>query len=1132
MSTRKLFWPLIAVAGFLSDANPHTVLANTLHRVTNVSPNPQLTNEFYLTATNVITHIDGRAVKVMVYKDDPPGGGGAPAQIPSPVIEATVGQTIICHFKNALTNNIEGASIHWHGIELDNDSDGTGVTQDTIFNGQTYTYKFIVPRSGLYWYHSHMLPGTTTFSGMYGAMLVHDTNETALIAAGVLPPTNRTFQLLMSDISFTNGVVGKMLNGTNFSLNSLIQMCENSVLGGPNAYGPACGAAGTPGDIFLCNGDVPSRGGTFCAPIMDSIPFFFIGKNQRVRLQLFNASISRNCYLTLKFPCSNPTGNTNLYHIGGQGGLLDNAVLDGGVQNGYDFRYGKGTVNIGSGEREDVMFYSSGNVGDVIQLLGYPPGAPWKLSGSNLGTNYPVAFFIITNGGSADAVLAAGSPILTAVGVTNENLRLQNTNSVAPPPLASLGSQTGFIKLQNHQPTNGISAGPNIGNYAATELDGNSGNGSWPEVPHPPSAVWAHAGDVLQLAIANETDAVHPYHLHGFSMQPIAIYSANLQTNLYNFPYNQFVDTWDIMPGEALVFRIKLEDRAVLADTATGGPLTLGMDSPRGGNLGRWLMHCHIFLHGAVGMISELVVLPNTATRLVGPASGTNSVTLVSGSGVPPWTGTAFPWTATAKAPWLHLAPGYASGKGSTNVIFSFDANPGATRVGEMNVGGETVVVTQAGTNYVKAPGPVTTLATNLLGPTGIAADREGNVYFCDGNHHALKRWNRSNNTVTTLASGFGTLQGLGMDGLGNVYFADFDSTAIRMWSASTHLVTTVFNNNSTGVSGLAVDDAGNVYISVPVQRAVKKWTASTGTLSTFITDGLNEFFGPYGVAVDRAGGVYIADSADDAVKKFEISTVIILGTPIPVGFWRTIVSSNHLDSPWDLAVDDGGNIYIADGFHNAIKKWNAASNTVETLVSSGLSGPTGVAVDRAGNIYISDFDHNAIKELPHAYVDPTPQQEPAEATQDSLPVILPPTENLLPPFAPVSSQSWISYNGSANGIVNFGVEANRGNLRAGTLSVLGQAITIKQAGFSEAGGTTNAPTIINASMPANGVFQFSFTNGTPGVSYTVLFSTNVATPLSNWSVLGSVAQVGENLWRFTDTRATNDTGFYAIRSP
>src|ERR1051325_1185474 len=149
---------------------------------------------------------------------------------------------------------------------------------------------------------------------MHGPIVVHDTNETALIGASVLPPTNRTLQLMMSDISFTNGVVGKVVNGTNYSLNTLIQNCENLILGLTNGI-DTCGSGGNPGDLFLCNGDVPSRGGTFCAPIMDSTPNFYIGKNQRVRLQLFNASISRNCYLTLKYPCSNPTGDTNLYNI-------------------------------------------------------------------------------------------------------------------------------------------------------------------------------------------------------------------------------------------------------------------------------------------------------------------------------------------------------------------------------------------------------------------------------------------------------------------------------------------------------------------------------------------------------------------------------------------------------------------------------------------------------------------------------------------------------------------------------------------------------------------------------------------------------------------------------------------------
>jgi len=345
-------------------------LANPLHRVTNVSPSPALTNEFYLTATNFIANINGTNVHALIYMDDPPGGGGVARQIPGPLIELNVGQMVVCHFKNNLTNNIEGASIHWHGIELDNDSDGTAVTQDTVMPGQTYTYRFLVSRAGLFWYHSHMLPGTTTFGGMYGAIIVHDTNETALIAANILPSTNNTFPLLMTDVSFTNGVIGKVITGTNYSLNTLLQLCENGILGLPNGDRNVCGAAGPPGDIFLCNGSVPRLSGTFCTPSSNSAPVFFIGKNQRIRLQLFDESISRNCYLTLHYPCSNPSGNTNLYHIGGQGGLLDNAVLDGGVQSGYDFKYASGTINLRHSGLDAIGERGSDLVAIVIHCSG------------------------------------------------------------------------------------------------------------------------------------------------------------------------------------------------------------------------------------------------------------------------------------------------------------------------------------------------------------------------------------------------------------------------------------------------------------------------------------------------------------------------------------------------------------------------------------------------------------------------------------------------------------------------------------------------------------------------------------------------------------------------------------------
>ena len=75
-------------------------------------------------------------------------------------------------------------------------------------------------------------------------------------------------------------------------------------------------------------------------------------------------------------------------------------------------------------------------------------------------------------------------------------------------------------------------------------------------------------------------------------------------------------------------------------------------------------------------------------------------------------------------------------------------------------------------------------------------------------------------------------------------------------------------------------------------------------------------------------------------------------------------------------------------------------------------------------------------------------------------------------------------------------------------------------------------PVLMNASMPTNGVFQFSFTNGTRGAVYSVLFSTNVATPLLNWIVIGTATNTVGTVWQFTDGSASNKTRFYRIRSP
>jgi hypothetical protein len=75
-------------------------------------------------------------------------------------------------------------------------------------------------------------------------------------------------------------------------------------------------------------------------------------------------------------------------------------------------------------------------------------------------------------------------------------------------------------------------------------------------------------------------------------------------------------------------------------------------------------------------------------------------------------------------------------------------------------------------------------------------------------------------------------------------------------------------------------------------------------------------------------------------------------------------------------------------------------------------------------------------------------------------------------------------------------------------------------------------PYLANLTALANGAIQFGFTNAS-GASFSVLATTNLALPLSNWMVIGTAAQLPAGQYQFTDIAATNyPLRFYSVRSP
>jgi len=126
--------------------------------------------------------------------------------LPGPLIRLVVGDRLIVHFTNNLP---EETTIHWHGLRLPNAMDGApGVTQPAVAaNGGVFTYDFVVPDAGTFWYHPHSNSGAQLSRGLYGPMLVTDPHDP--------PAFGEDLVLMLSDISLNSeGQINPANEGT------------------------------------------------------------------------------------------------------------------------------------------------------------------------------------------------------------------------------------------------------------------------------------------------------------------------------------------------------------------------------------------------------------------------------------------------------------------------------------------------------------------------------------------------------------------------------------------------------------------------------------------------------------------------------------------------------------------------------------------------------------------------------------------------------------------------------------------------------------------------------------------------------------------------------------------------------
>lgn len=318
--------------------------------------------------------------------------------------------------------------------------------------------------------------------------------------------------------------------------------------------------------------------------------------------------------------------------------------------------------------------------------------------------------------------------------------------------------------------------------------------------------------------------------------------------------------------------------------------------------------------------------------------------------------------------------------------------------------------------------------AARFWNPSGVAVDPAGNIYVADSNENRIRRITPSGVVTTVPGSAgpdrgiyawgygfyvYGYRKGLAVDRSGNIFVADSQNNTISRITpdgVATVLAGTagqycrVGGADGTGPaasfnepSGLTVDNAGNLYVADSFDNVIRKITPD-GVVTTIAgtppeyghphgygaddrmdhpgsADGTGtaaQFCYPSAVAVDGAGNLYVADEGNNTIRKITPGGVVttLAGTAGTSGSADGTGAAAQFCSPRGVAVDAGGNVYVADAGNGTIRKITpggvvttlaGAAGTPGSADGTGAAarfhGPSGLAVDAAGNVYVGDGD-------------------------------------------------------------------------------------------------------------------------------------------------------------------------------
>ncbi|MEC4673689.1 MAG: 6-bladed beta-propeller [Nitrospirota bacterium] len=266
----------------------------------------------------------------------------------------------------------------------------------------------------------------------------------------------------------------------------------------------------------------------------------------------------------------------------------------------------------------------------------------------------------------------------------------------------------------------------------------------------------------------------------------------------------------------------------------------------------------------------------------------------------------------------------------------------------------------------------------------GLTIDRQGSVFAVDNGNNRIQKFENNGNFIL-LWGNFGQNNGnfnnptaLACDGKGDVYVCDTNNHRVQKFDGKLGHFLKKFGTRGNGEGqfnapwGIAIDRVrGYIYVVDSANFRVQKFDEDGEVVMAWGSFGNNDgqFYFARGIAVDQNDGmVYVVDMGNHRIQKFDTSTNVL---PQLVAKWGGGLGAGHASSaqaqdpgqfrsPWGIAIDSVGDVYVADTGNQRIQKFDRDGNFITQWGGFGntqgqFNFPYGISVDAKGHVFVID---------------------------------------------------------------------------------------------------------------------------------------------------------------------------------